>query len=935
MRKILFIIAIFLILIVSNFIVNSSDNKISEKVYESLKDGKIVNVMIKIKEPVQETGVLIRKRKSASQIGLEKDQRKEKIIETIGNKKVKHVFDDVVAAEVSEEDLIELNKNPDVESVVIDKPIKAYLQDSVPYLNASEVWEIQISGINVTGIDETVCVLDTGINFSHPSLIGKNKTCIIDCDDQSCVEDCSVHDDNGHGTHVAGIVAASGEINGVAIGADLIGVKVLDLNGNGGESNLIAGVNWCINNSKAYNISVITMSLGDCSNHNTYCNSDTLTPDVNNATGNNISIIVAAGNGPPNCPLTTNTDGPSWPACIENVTAIGAVNDTNNAISYQRGALFELFAPGISINSTVPTGGCELCAPLGYNILSGTSMAAPHAAGVFALMQHFSKLQDGRTLEPSEIKLALNNSGPLLDDSGGSGYVFTRIDSLSGLYALDSLAPNVTLISPTNNTIDSSNNQTFSCNVTDNLQLKNITLEIWDNVGDLYYNVSNETSGNFLELEFNVSLSEGNYDWNCIAYDQGENGAYASSNFSLFIGNVSVTLSSPVNNTFTNQNQTNFTCPSQTSSVYELTNISFFIWNATDLVNSSYLDISGISNSTTFQYNFTEEAEYEWNCIAYNNETQFSVNENSTITYDISNPVISDMGSSVSTTSATITWTTNKTANSSVEYGTATDLGTTSSNSDLTTSHSIALSSLSSSTTYYYNVTSCDQAGNCVINGTYDFTTSAPAADPVSSGGGGGVSTTSSNTYTLTASQASSGYTQELEEDDKIKFVFFDKKSVQHTLTLDDVGNNFVKLTIRSDPIELTLGIGQSAKLNLTSSNYYDLYIKLNSIDNKKAKLTIQTINEEVPQTPITGDVIQDEIGDGEKQITTMDNGKEKDNLKNILIIVLIVIVLALIFVITLKQVNKKSEAKTKIQEYKSNFEKIIKPKKPSKTQIK
>ena len=110
-----------------------------------------------------------------------------------------------------------------------------------------------------------------------------------------------------------------------------------------------------------------------------------------------------------------------------------------------------------------------------------------------------------------------------------------------------------------------------------------------------------------------------------------------SGNLDQILGNISVSLSSPSNNTFTNINQTNFTCLSQTASDFNLTNISFFVWNSTDdLVYNSTKNISGRYNSTIFEYNLTQEIKYLWNCQAYNNDSQFAISSgNFTITADV------------------------------------------------------------------------------------------------------------------------------------------------------------------------------------------------------------------------------------------------------------------------------------------------------------
>jgi PGF-pre-PGF domain-containing protein len=167
-------------------------------------------------------------------------------------------------------------------------------------------------------------------------------------------------------------------------------------------------------------------------------------------------------------------------------------------------------------------------------------------------------------------------------------------------------------------------------------------------------------------------------------------------------------------------------------------NVTFYLYN------SSYALISNVtfrdSNTST---NFTNLVE---GIIYYYNVTVFDVasHSNSTATYSIivdrTSPTISDVSAGTLTSSgATISWNSSEPVNYSINYGTAATLGSPSSSSTFTNgSQSAALSSLSPGIPYYYNLTSCDTAGNCVINGTYNFTTSAASTTPPSSGGGGG-----------------------------------------------------------------------------------------------------------------------------------------------------------------------------------------------------
>ena len=188
-------------------------------------------------------------------------------------------------------------------------------------------------------------------------------------------------------------------------------------------------------------------------------------------------------------------------------------------------------------------------------------------------------------------------------------------------------------------------------------------------------------------------------------------------------------------------------------------------------------------------------------------------------------------------------------------------------------------------------------------------------------GGGGGTTKISAKTYEPTIEEVSAlaGYTQTLSKDDKIKFTFFDERNQNHTLTLNSITSNSISLIIQSNPIKLTLGVGQSAKLNLTNENYYNLYIKLNSIKDSKADITIQTIHEEIPKQSITGQASKDEEAKQE-EIPKQKQANIGSYIKDFLIVILIIAVLIILF-------SKRDMIREKrIKEYKEKFQ-SLKPK--------
>ena len=215
-----------------------------------------------------------------------------------------------------------------------------------------------------TGNGVKVAILDTGIDGSHPDLDGK----IVGGNDFTGTG--SYVDDNGHGTHVSGTVAAIYSNNigvyGVAPSASLYAVKVLDSTGSGYLEWIIAGIEWAIANE----IDVINMSLGTTSDM------QSLEDACNAAYEEGILIVAAAGNSGNN---PGNRDTVEYPGGYASVIAVAASDSNDARASFSStGPDVELIAPGVSILSSIPGGG--------YAYYSGTSMASPHVAGVAALV---------------------------------------------------------------------------------------------------------------------------------------------------------------------------------------------------------------------------------------------------------------------------------------------------------------------------------------------------------------------------------------------------------------------------------------------------------------------------------------------------------------------------------------------------------------------
>ncbi len=256
----------------------------------------------------------------------------------------------------------------------------------VKKVNASAAWDY------TQGDGVKVAVIDTGIDYNHPDLKpnyygGYN----------AVKQNNDPLDDHGHGTHVSGTIAAvkdSKGVVGVAPKVKLYSVKVLDSNGSGQYSWIIDGIQWAVDNK----MQVINMSLGGPSG------SDALKAAVEAAYKAGITIVCAAG----------NDSGPvNYPAKYDKTIAVSA-SDRNNKIAYfsSRGPEIDFIAPGVSIYSTYKGGV--------YKILSGTSMASPHVAGLAGLA-----ISSGAK-NPQEVKEALKKAASSIGLSAneeGNGFI--------------------------------------------------------------------------------------------------------------------------------------------------------------------------------------------------------------------------------------------------------------------------------------------------------------------------------------------------------------------------------------------------------------------------------------------------------------------------------------------------------------------------------
>ena len=302
---------------------------------------------------------------------------------------------------------------PDAVSIDVET-----LEYGVNQINAEAIWggapDATTLLVGQGGAGIKVAVIDTGIDCGHQDLAGG---CVYGA---NFVNGSQAFDDNGHGTHVGGIIAARQNgvgVVGVAPEATVYAVKVMDSTGSGSWSNVAMGIDWAVRNG----MHIISMSLGAATG------SQAVADAVARAEAAGVLVVASAGNF--GC---CNTVG--YPAAYDGVVAVAAVDSSEARAGFSStGPQVDIAAPGVGIRSSVPTGSCSLCDPSGYLWLNGTSMAAPHVAGVGALLRSrgWSAMEAASLMTTTAVDLG----APGFDN----GYGYGRVDALAATGGATSL----------------------------------------------------------------------------------------------------------------------------------------------------------------------------------------------------------------------------------------------------------------------------------------------------------------------------------------------------------------------------------------------------------------------------------------------------------------------------------------------------------------
>ena len=438
-----------------------------------------------------------------------------------------------MALHVDANNLQKLANNSAVAAIYEDKLSVPSLQDSTELIGA-----VAATAQGFDGSGQVVAIVDTGVDRTHPFFTNKIvaeacfsttfaaqgavSVCPNGADQQlgvgsgvNCPNNLSGCD---HGSHVAGIAAGSGnDFSGVAAGANIIALQVFSRFDSvdicnpapapcilSFTSDQISALEFVFNQRNTFVIASVNMSLGG-GRFDSVCDNEPQRLAIDLLRSEGIATVVAAGNnGFPNAI--------SSPACISNAISVGATSKTDGVATFSnRSANLDLFAPGVSIRSSVPGNG--------FSVFNGTSMAAPHVAGAFAVLR--SKQSDASV---ESLLGVLKNNAPLIVDNV-SGLSRPRINLQQALAALDgTISEGIMEITPASDfaaigsvggpfqpatmsySVSNIGNTSINFSVTENISWLNVT----PNTGSLAANESAEIA--FSVTANAATLATGEYN---------------------------------------------------------------------------------------------------------------------------------------------------------------------------------------------------------------------------------------------------------------------------------------------------------------------------------------------------------------------------------------------------------------------------------------
>ena len=426
------------------------------KIRETARNSGPVRLIVRLNVPFQADGTLTEP---------ERDSQRKKIKDAAdkfengksklrGEKIKKFKFIPFIAVEADGADIDEIEADPDVLTVELDELAEPSLAQSTQIMGAQAAWASGFSGAG-----QAVAILDTGVEKTHSFLAGKvaaegcfsttstsgaASLCpggVAASTDPGSGSNCAANIDGcDHGTHVAGTAAGRGtSFSGVAKDANIIAIQVFsrfDTATDCGSdpapcvrsysSDQIRGLERVYELALTMSVAAANLSLGG-GQYTTTCDigRSAYKAAIENLRSRNIATVVASGN-------EGSTTGISAPACISNAISVGSTNDTvyqgagaDTVSPFSNSAsILTMLAPGLYISSSLPGGG--------FGTWGGTSMAAPHAAGAYAILR-----QKSPTATLQVMTQALVSTGLAVTDTR-NGIVKPRINVNAALSALSS-----------------------------------------------------------------------------------------------------------------------------------------------------------------------------------------------------------------------------------------------------------------------------------------------------------------------------------------------------------------------------------------------------------------------------------------------------------------------------------------------------------------
>lgn len=438
------------------------------------------------------------------------------------------------------------------------------------------------------------------------------------------------------------------------------------------------------------------------------------------------------------------------------------------------------------------------------------------------------------------------------------------------------------------------NSPTTGTNHSGTLSFNCTTALLANHNASLFYNSSGGVTGTFLSAVTNTSASQTEfyngtvdisslsatttYNMSCYA-DNGTTQEWSVGATSIIIDNVAPNVSSigsPVSGSGYSDSVEgllllNATINDNLNDFYNVTSVYFNVTTSAGVQNAT-VSASQIGSSWNATLDLTGFPDGEYNVIVYAIDSAGNINssESVSVSFDNTNPVVSLTRSSYGSTSLTL----------AISIDDSTSTTCTSSRTGATISGTtLTENSLSCGNSYDYIVTCTDLAGNSGASSSTSFSTTGCSS--------GSTSTTTfswKNTYVVNSEDFEAGYTKTLSLKERVKVRI---NNLNHYVGVKELDLTSATIEIASDPVTVKLDVGGETKVDVDSDGFWDIFVKLNSLVDEKADITVQSINEEIPEGESSTEV------DGGKEITNgeVEEGKSKTWLWILITLVILIVI--------------------------------------------